>query len=77
MRFKIIRNQWEHFLVSIGMDPRDDSRNNYFDQMKAKDVEDIKFYWLCLGNVSRTGEIRNAVDVSNERKNNNCGRQNN
>ena len=49
--------------------------NNYFDQMKAKYIEDKNCYWLCLGNVSRTEEIRNAADVSNNRNNNNRGRQ--
>lgn len=41
MRFEIIRDKWEHFLVSIGMNTLDG--NNYFDQMKAKDIEDKNY----------------------------------
>jgi len=68
MRFEINRDRWEHFLIIIGMDPQDKSGNHYFDQLKAKEVEDKNRLWLRLGNVSRREEIRNAADVLNERK---------
>ena len=49
----MIFKEWVPFLVSIGMDPRNNrvANNNIFDKTQVNCIEKNKRYWLLLGDI--------------------------